>query len=433
MASDGAMLLFAVAASAVAGGGPVPGPGWTLVYGALVLTTLTGRGSYRTRLQTSVFDHVAEVLVATALATSFVITARVVLENEPFAAAETVRLWGFSAVYLFAGRIGFNIATHAAHRRGLPTLVVGAGHVGQAMAGRLQERPEMGLRPVGFLDSAPRPLKPGSPPVLGGDDDFERVVLDHGIEQVLVTFSNAPTDLILRLTRRARALEVEVALVPRYFEEVHRRLSVEHLGGVALLRVGHVDARSWQFAVKYALDRVVASLMLIPLAPLLGLLAVLVRVSSPGPVLFRQLRMGRDGREFEILKFRTIRLGQPGQEQDAAWAAGIVGAEGDAALATPDEDRRTPIGNVLRRLSLDELPQLVNIGRGDMSFVGPRPERLSYAELFGEKLYRYNDRLRVESGLTGWAQVQGFAARPPSRTASSGTTTRWRTGHPGWT
>ncbi|MEJ7784534.1 MAG: exopolysaccharide biosynthesis polyprenyl glycosylphosphotransferase, partial [Solirubrobacteraceae bacterium] len=405
--TDAALLVFAVSLNAMAGGAIVSSAGWTVAYVLLVLLSLLVRGSYRTRLQLSIFDHVGEVLVATVIAASFVVTARVVLEDNALAAAETVRLWGFAAAYLFAGRLAFNLATHSAHRRGLATLIIGAGTVGQSMARRLVDRPEMRLRPGGFLDQEPRELQPGLPPVLGNSHALDAVVREHGVEQMIITFSTAPTVVTLGLMRRAREIDVEVALVPRFFEEMHRRPTVQHLGGVALLRVSHVDPCGWQFEVEYALDRIAALLLLLILSPLLIILAALVRVSSPGKIIFRRSRMGRDGREFEILKFRIMRVGMPGEENDAAWVALVMRGN---AIGAPlaGQDRRTPIGTLLRRLSLDELPQLLNVVRGNMSLVGPRPERLGYAQMFGERVYRYGDRHRVKFGLTGWAQVQGL-------------------------
>jgi lipopolysaccharide/colanic/teichoic acid biosynthesis glycosyltransferase len=140
-----------------------------------------------------------------------------------------------------------------------------------------------------------------------------------------------------------------------------------------------------------------------------------VKATSPGPVFFRQSRIGLDGREFDILKFRTMRVAEPGQENDAAWAASVLGGGADAgacasASAEPPAvvDRRTPIGRFLRRWSIDELPQLLNIARGDMSLIGPRPERTGYVRTFEQHIHRYGDRHRVKSGLTGWAQVHGL-------------------------
>lgn len=405
MGTDVGMLLLAVVLSRLVGGERVASVGWTAAYVVLVFGILLVRGSYRTRLQSSIFDHVSEVLVTTAVAASFVVTARVIVGDASFAAAETVRLLGFAGVYLFAGRLAFNVATHSAHRPGLPTLIVGAGVVGQSMARRLRERPEMGLTPVGFLDKNPRDIGDGLPPVLGGSYDLDSIVREHGVEQLLITFSTAPTPVVLRLMRRARELGVDVALVPRYFEEVNRRLSVEHLGGIPLLRMTHLDPRGWQFEVKYALDRIIAGIALVVLSPVMLACAALVRLSSPGPIIYRQERMGRDGQVFDILKFRSMSVAPPGSGDTSNWAAQVAGTTASAEAAV---DRRTPIGTMLRRTSLDELPQLLNVVRGEMSLVGPRPEKTNYAQMFEERVYRYGDRHRVKSGLTGWAQVQGL-------------------------
>jgi exopolysaccharide biosynthesis polyprenyl glycosylphosphotransferase len=295
---------------------------------------------------------------------------------------------------------------------GLPTLVIGAGAIGQLVTRRLRDRPGLGLRPVGFLDRNPRGAQL-DPPVLGASWDLEEVVRRHDIRLAIVAFSTAPHDVLLRLIRRCRALGVEVALVPRFFEEITNRLEVEHIGGLALLRSPQPDPRGWPLSAKYAIDRVLATAALILLSPVLLACAVAVRCTSPGPILFRQRRAGMDGREFEMLKFRTMR-GSPDAdgEADAGWAAQALGESApepaEAAPATPAPDRRTPVGPLLRRWGLDELPQLLNIARGDMSFVGPRPERVNYAQTFARHVPRYDDRHRFKAGLTGWAQVNGL-------------------------
>ncbi len=237
--------------------------------------------------------------------------------------------------------------------------------------------------------------------MLGASWDLEQVVQRYDVEQVVVTFSTAPHAVLLGMIRRCRELGVEVVVVPRLFEEVSNRVEVEHLGGVPLLRAETVDPRGWQFAIKYALDRVVAGVVLLLLSPALLGLALAVRLSSPGPILYRQRRVGLDGREFDMLKFRSMRVAP-------ASAPEFVPEEGLAPGGVEGADRRTRVGEVMRRLSLDELPQLLNVLRGDMSLIGPRPERTSYVRSFEEHVYRYGDRHRVKSGLTGWAQVQGL-------------------------
>ena len=183
------------------------------------------------------------------------------------------------------------------------------------------------------------------------------------------------------------------------------RLTIEHLGAIPLIRVEQPDPRGWQFTIKYSLDRIAAAVLILLLSPLLLAIALCVRLSSAGPILFRQKRVGLDGREFTMFKFRSMR-GEPDEsgEADAKWAAVIRGERPEQAA--PSVDRTTAVGRVLRATSLDELPQLFNVLRGDMSLVGPRPERVGYARDFESLVYRYPDRYRVKSGITGWAQVQ---------------------------
>jgi exopolysaccharide biosynthesis polyprenyl glycosylphosphotransferase len=225
------------------------------------------------------------------------------------------------------------------------------------------------------------------------------------VTHVIITFSLLSDAAIRPLMQRCKQLGTQVLIVPRLYEEMTQRLTIEHVGAVPLIRVEQPDPSGWQFAVKYALDRVLAVFSLMVLSPLLLVIAILVRLSSDGPVLFRQRRVGLDGRAFTMLKFRSMR-GEPDEagEADANWAAAILG-EFTGELPKPI-DRTTGFGRVMRKFSLDELPQLINVLRGDMSIVGPRPERVGYARDFESLVYRYGDRYRVKSGITGWAQVQ---------------------------
>jgi exopolysaccharide biosynthesis polyprenyl glycosylphosphotransferase len=369
------------------------------------------RLSRRIRLQGSLLDDVAHIVAGTASAGIVVLAARALLWPRMGMATESFRLWVYVAAYLVAARAAVVVAARwsRAGTRYAPqaTLILGAGMVGRRVARRLLDGPASGLRPVGFLDDDPLD-GPGEPPlpVLGTFADLERAVASHGVTHVLVCFSRARHDVLLDLLRRCRRLGLAVALVPRLYEDVTRRVRVDHLGGIAVLQVDHVDPRGWQFAVKYLLDRVVAAVALAVLSPLLAVLAVAVRLSSPGPILYRCRRVGLDGRQFDMLKFRTMR-GSP--ETDGAfnddWAARELGLDW---CAGPPVDRRTPLGRWLRRLSLDELPQLLNVVRGEMSFIGPRPERVALAAGFEQRVYRYGDRHRVKSGITGWAQVHGL-------------------------
>ena len=402
------MLVLAAGAAVAAAPGPASFESWAwgAAYALLTLLMLQVRGFYGVRLDDAPIDTIARIFAATSIAAMILTFGRALVADDPHLAQQTLRLWVFALVFLGAGRLGITIDGRRALRRGeggVKTLIVGSGSVGHLIAQRLLDRPELGLRPIGFLDKDPlieTPEEGSGLPVLGASWDLDRVVQRHGVEQVIVTFSTAPHAVLLGLIRRCRGLGVDVAVVPRLFEEVNNRVDIEHLGGIALLRGSVIDPKGWQFAIKYAIDRVIAALALLLLAPALAVIAVAVCLSSPGPILYRQRRVGLDGTEFDMLKFRSMRVAEQQEE--------FVPIEGMAPGGVEGVDRRTRVGEFLRRTSLDELPQLVNVLRGDMSLVGPRPERTSYVRNFEEHVYRYGDRHRVKSGLTGWAQVQGL-------------------------
>jgi exopolysaccharide biosynthesis polyprenyl glycosylphosphotransferase len=395
----------------IAGRGTSTGIAWGSVFIVSTLVAMRLRGLYDVRLQMNPVEDFSRIVSATSTGAILLISLRVIAASVNGASNQAFRLWAGSTICLTVGRVGLAAAVRRRHRAGelqSAALIVGREGVGQRIARRLADRPELGLRPVGFLDDARLPEGNGPDddfPVLGTTDDLARVVQAHGIQHVIVAFGGAPLDRLIALMRASRRMGLVVSTVPRLLEEVGRRVEVEHLGGIPLLRSETSDPRGWQFSVKYALDRVVAALLLILSSPLLILIALAVRGSSRGPIFYRQQRVSLDGREFEMLKFRTMHGDEHRDgHRDAHWAANPLGNGGGSA----GPDRRTAVGRLLRRLSLDELPQLFNVLRGDMSLVGPRPERTVYAHAFRERVYRYGDRLRVKSGLTGWAQVHGL-------------------------
>lgn len=382
---------------------------WMVLFDLLALLGLTHRGFYRVGMGGSLLDEMGRLLGVTATVGAAIMVLRVMLAPGPDVGGETVRLWAFMTVYLAAGRVAVSFQLRRRHRAGgaLPTLIVGAGRVGGLVGARLLGNRQLGLLPIGFLDDDPIADSVGRPPLplLGKTRDLEAAVSAHDVAHVVICFSAVTHEVLLDVVRRARRLGVGVSLVPRLFEEVTRRVAVGHVGGIPLLQVDQPDPRSWPFAVKYALDRIVAAVALVCLAPLMLLLALTVKLTSPGPILYRQRRVGLDGHEFDILKFRTMfHTPEAAVEPDENVAHAMLRQESPSLHG----DRRTPVGVWLRRFSLDELPQIINVVRGDMSLVGPRPERPSLAENFQLQIYRYGERHRVKSGMTGWAQVHGL-------------------------
>jgi exopolysaccharide biosynthesis polyprenyl glycosylphosphotransferase len=370
----------------------------------LVLAIVHARQAPDDRLYGSLLDTAANVLGVVSLSAMMTVAIDSMLGGDhPTGIA--VRLWIFSVVYLGVARMMLLAIRRKAVRSetfATPTLIVGAGVVGDHLVKRLIGEPRYGLRPVGFLDADPLPRSEQSPalPVLGGPDDLAMAIEQTGARQVILAFSNEPDHVLVEKVEECQELGVEVALVPRLYEAINERATLDHVGGLPLVSLRPTDPRGWEFAIKHAIDRTFAALALLALAPLMLAIAVTIRLTSPGPILFRQRRIGRDGRQFELLKFRSMREDVPRDAFELSDGSAPGGVEGT--------DRRTWIGRYLRDLSLDELPQFLNVLRGDMSLVGPRPERPEYVERFSAQVAKYEQRHRVRSGITGWAQVHGL-------------------------
>jgi exopolysaccharide biosynthesis polyprenyl glycosylphosphotransferase len=398
----------------LAGGGLV----WLLP--PLVIVLFAVWGLYRDRIAARLVDGIGQVIAATALPAIAIIAGAALLDPSLDPAPLLARAWLFGTIYVVAGRLLLTWAQRRARAGRLisaPTLIVGAGQIGAHVERRLMSQPQLGLHPVGYLDADPPPadmVPDREAPILGAPTDLARVVDATGARHVVLGFSTAPDHMLIPLVRECEALGLQVSLVPRLFESVNVRVGLDHLGGLPLFGLHSIDPKGWQFSVKHVFDRVGAALLLFLLAPLMLGLTLAVRRSSPGPIFFRQWRIGRDGRRFQILKFRSMRMDEPAA--DDRQESNVVLLPTDIAPGGVEGvDRRTRIGTFMRRTSLDELPQLINVLRGDMSLVGPRPERPEFVDLFGSRLERYDDRHRVKSGVTGWAQVSGLRGNTSMR------------------
>jgi exopolysaccharide biosynthesis polyprenyl glycosylphosphotransferase len=381
---DGAALL--VAAGLVGRFAPLP-----ISYSVVAFTVLLLSGMQRSRINPRLGDDAAFLLGA--LAAPFLVLV-------PFAASDT-DLGGFMrggpavvGLLLFGRAIAYKLI-RVSRSRGLvvePTLIVGAGQLGVQVARTLQEHPEFGLRPMGFLESfddRDLPL-----PVLGDVHELEAVARETGLRTVIVAFGATREPEMVRILRACDRLPIEVYVLPRFFElgvGPEGRFT-DDLWGIPLVRLRRSALRTVAWRVKRAFDLVVGSILLVASAPILLVAAVAVRLSSPGPALFRQRRIGQRGEVFEVFKFRTLPVNE---DSDTQWTVG-------------GDERMTAVGRVLRRSGLDELPQLVNVIRGQMSLVGPRPERPHFVDRFGVAIRGYHDRHRVPVGITGWAQVHGL-------------------------
>jgi exopolysaccharide biosynthesis polyprenyl glycosylphosphotransferase len=382
-----------------------PPVGWLFLFPLLVLLFIHAPGMARRGIGLAILDELRDLVLATTFAGMAVLSLRVLVADDPSAAAQTVRVWAVTTACLVVAHLAlrwFEVRARERGERTIPTLILGAGKVGRLTAKRLLEHRQFGLRPIGFLDEAPLDGDGACAglPVLGAERDLDRVVERYGVGRVVVAFSTTPHETLLATVRRCEELGVAVSLVPRLFEKMTRTFGVDHVGGLPLISLKRVDPEGWQFAIKGLADRIAAALLVVVLAPVLMSVALAVYVSAGRPLLYRQLRVGRDGRTFEMLKFRSMNGDQDERFHELPPDTAPGGIEG--------ADRRTRVGRLLRRTSLDELPQLFNVLRGEMSLVGPRPERPEFVKVFERDVYRYSDRHRVKSGITGWAQIHGL-------------------------
>ena len=402
-----------------------PTIGWLVAFPVVAILALWAAGAYEPRLAPKDFFETLRTLVAATAVAAMVLTFFEALLGERETAQHAVRAWVLAIVYLAAGRAGYEIVRRRLRRRGRfdqPTLIAGAGKVGHKVAERLLERPQLGIRPVAFLDNAPLPLGGAPLPVIGFDegrgvapgsmaDQLAKAVHEHDVRHLIMAFSLQSHEAELETLRACEHLGVSVSLVPRLYERFTDETTLERLGGLPLISSHPSNPKGVQYAFKYALGRLVAAMILLLASPVLLILGLGVMLTMGRPVFFRQERVGLDGRRFEIFKFRTMRTIAQERATELATAQAMVNGMAVGPGGVEGEDRRTRFGAFLRRTSLDELPQLLNVVRGEMSLVGPRPERSEFVREFDRSIHRYRDRRRVKSGITGWAQVHGLRGR----------------------
>jgi exopolysaccharide biosynthesis polyprenyl glycosylphosphotransferase len=323
-----------------------------------------------------------------------------------------VTFWAAALVLVPAGRS----VARAACRRTVAflqnTVIVGAGDVGQLIARKILQHPEYGLNVVGFVDPRPKERRGdlGHVGLLGAPDELPEIARTLDVERVVFAFSNESHDEVLELIRSLRELDLRIDLVPRLFEAVGPRVGMHTIEGLPLVGLPPARLSPSSRLLKRALDVTVASVALLVTAPLFAVIVVLVRRGSPGPALFRQVRVGQGQREFEVLKFRTMRVDvDDGAHREYIRSTMSSQAEaGSNGLYKLDRsDAVTRVGRWLRRTSLDELPQLINVLRGEMSLVGPRPCLAYETEHFEAHHF---ERFQVPAGITGLWQVTARAS-----------------------
>jgi exopolysaccharide biosynthesis polyprenyl glycosylphosphotransferase len=360
------------------------------IYVPVALACLAVSGAYRRRMSLRALDLTPWLV--TRLAVPLLLLAPVAIAGvDPVPMLVSALI---AVGFLVPGRITTFGVLRGARRRGRllePAVILGAGEVGAELGRTFLEYPEYGVVPVGFLDCVDGNLPA---PLLGDVDRLDELLGRHEIRRVIVAFGPAREAELVRVLRTAVTHDVDVSVIPRFFDNgvVPEGPDTDDVRGIPLYRVRQSALRKPAWVLKRVVDVAVASTVLVLASPILLACAIAVKCSSPGPVLFWQRRIGQGGREIQVPKLRSLKVNY---DSDTQWAV--------------DEDPRvTAIGKLMRRTSIDELPQLWSVLKGDMSLVGPRPERPLFVKRFSADVWGYGDRHRVPVGLTGWAQVHGL-------------------------
>jgi Undecaprenyl-phosphate glucose phosphotransferase len=306
--------------------------------------------------------------------------------------------WLLTIVLVMIARLIYHAVQWRMQARGVGrdrALIVGTGDIGRLVLEKIKGSPHLGYEVIGFVhkNGETEPENVLGAPVLGNSDDLTRLIDELHIDEVIIALPEASDDEMLELISKCSKASLSIKVFPDVFQIIATQVTIDDLGGLPLLSVRDVRQRGWRVTVKRLMDVTVSAAGLVFISPLLFIMSILIKLESPGPVFYVQERMGLDAKPFMMIKFRSMR--QDAEANGPGWT-------------TPDDPRRTKLGTFIRKTNVDELPQLINVLIGDMSLVGPRPERPVYVEQFRRTIPRYMERHKEKAGLTGWAQVNGL-------------------------
>ncbi|GAB3230088.1 sugar transferase [Mycolicibacterium hippocampi] len=373
-----------------------PQPTSLFTMAVLATLLLTGGGRYVARLHLSVLDELPYLI--TRLLTAVAAVSTIILWLHQKAAVLVFLETACQAVALvIVGRVITTRVLAIARKRGIAqhrTILIGGGPLAAELARILAEHREYGITLDGFVDDNVSCQAEDYLPRLGSLADLDVVAAESGAEILLIADGSFEEHKLMDAVRTRACQHTELLVVPRMHHFHTLTGMADHIGSIPIMRIRNPNLRGPARLIKRAFDIAVAATALIVLSPVLAVAALAVLMEGGPGIIFRQIRVGRDGKHFELLKFRSMRPANE-QESQTQWS-----------VAT--DNRVGPVGRFLRRTSIDELPQLWNILRGDMTVVGPRPERPHFVEQFSTQFDRYAHRHRVQVGLTGFAQVSGL-------------------------
>lgn len=310
--------------------------------------------------------------------------------------AMVIYAWVLDIALINLGRLFHHWLRTRAQARGVGQdrlLIVGTGPVAQMVLQKIQWSPYLGYEVVGFVNGKTTEETAAEVNIVGNSEDLPELITQYDISEVIIALPEPDHQDLLRIISLCERNRVAVKVYPDMFQIMASKMSIDDLGGLPLISIQDTALRGWNLTLKRGLDLLGAAAGLILLSPAMLLVALLIKLESPGPVFYLQERMGLDARPFMVIKFRSMR--KDAEKNGPGWT-------------TEDDPRKTRIGNLLRKASIDELPQFINVLFGEMSLVGPRPERPVYVRQFQQSIPRYMERHREKAGMTGWAQVNGL-------------------------
>ena len=356
-------------------------------------------GLYRPRRGSSQAEEFVTIFQAVTVGTIMLISFNFFYPQFSYSRLVLLYFWGTNIFAIGISRSLMRGLVDYARSKGYNQrhiLIVGAGALGRELARKAYTYTELGLHVIGIVDDDPQKRNKmfDGAPVLGKLDDINRLIQERGVQQVFIALPMTAHQRILDILASVDQECVDVKFIPDLLQYISLRVGVEELDGLPIVNLRETPIQGWNSVIKRGFDIAFSILFLLLCSPIMLLLALLVKFSSPGPVLYKQKRMGLDGHVFNMYKFRSMRA-------DAEVKTGAV-------WAVKNDPRRTKLGVFMRSTSLDELPQFFNVLRGDMSLVGPRPERPPFVQKFRERIPQYMLRHKVKSGVTGWAQINGW-------------------------
>ncbi len=366
-------------------------PLWFIVFKAL--------GLYRPRRVSSKVAEIMDIVKATSIATLILVSLTFFVARYEFSRVTFLYFWIISIVALCISRILFREFLRLIRKRGYNlryALIVGTGNLGQNITDKIKGHPELGIEIRGFLseDASQVGNVVKGYQVLDTYENIRNIITNHKIDMVLIALPLSAHEKLKSILDNIADEMVSVMILPDLFEFITLRGGIGEFEGMPIISLRDSPLYGWNRVIKRITDIILSSVIVLATSPLMFVISLLIKVTSNGPILYKQERMGLDGKVFAMLKYRTMGI-QAEEKTGPMWA-------------TENDHRRTLVGTFLRKTSLDELPQFFNVLKGDMSIVGPRPERPHFIQEFRSKIPKYMLRHKMKAGITGWAQVNGW-------------------------